>query len=89
MEDWIQGFNQFNDNSTGILPMENGGKVYKLGNENLLAPGAFQSSLSMDLSQDLSLSIYNNKKIYTYVQGHSACKIIQGYLQKVSLSKDL
>jgi hypothetical protein len=38
-------------------------KVYKLGNESLLAPGAFQSSLSMDLSQALSLYIYMYKDI--------------------------
>ena len=36
-------------------------KVYKLGNESLLAPGAFQSSLRMDLSQDPSLSLNINK----------------------------
>ena len=48
-------------------------KVYKLGNESLLAPGAFQSSLRMDLSQDLSLSI----NIYIYICTRTFC--IQDY----------
>ena len=48
-------------------------KVYKLGNESLLAPGAFQSSLSMDLSQALSLSI----NIYIFICTWTFC--IQDY----------